>query len=56
MERCLGRIQARHPQVADLYEMAVKPTAEGARLAWRQKPGQEQWREAREGAYLCAPI
>ncbi len=52
MERYLGRIQARHPQVADLYEMAVKPTAKGVRLAWRLKPGQEQWREAREGAYL----
>jgi len=48
----LGRIQASHPQVADLYEMAVKDTQEGARLVWRQKPEQQQWREAREGAYL----
>jgi transposase len=49
MERNLGRIQASHPQVADLYEMAVK---EGPRLVWRQKPEQQQWLEAREGAYL----
>jgi transposase len=48
----LGRIQASHPQVADLYEMAIKDTQEGARLVWRQKPEQQQWLEAREGAYL----
>jgi transposase len=48
----LGRIQASHPQVADLYEMALKDTHEGARLVWRQKPEQQQWLEAREGAYL----
>ncbi len=48
----LGRIQASHPQVADLYEMALKDTREGARLVWRQKPEQQQWLEAREGAYL----
>lgn len=52
MERNLGRIQASHPQVADLYEMAVKDTDKGARLIWRQKPEQQQWLEAREGAYL----
>ena len=48
----LGRIQASHPQVADLYEMALKDTQEGARLVWRQKPEQQHWLEAREGAYL----
>jgi transposase len=52
MERNLGRIQASHPQVADLYEMAIKDSKEGVRLVWRQKPEQQQWREAREGAYL----
>src|SRR5271167_1170127 len=52
MERNLGRIQASHPQVADLYEMAVEETKAGAHLAWRQKPEQQQWLEAREGAYL----
>jgi transposase len=48
----LGRIQASHPQVADLYEMAVKDTKEGPRLVWQQKPEQQPWLEAREGAYL----
>ncbi len=48
----LGRIQASHPQVADLYEMAIRDSKEGARLVWRQKPEQQQWLEAREGAYL----
>ena len=48
----LGRIQASHPQVADLYEMTIKDSEEGARLVWRQKSEQQQWLEAREGAYL----
>ena len=48
----LGRIQAAHPQVTDLYEMAVKGSTEGPRLIWRQKPEQQKWLEAREGAYL----
>jgi transposase len=52
MERNLGRIQASHPQIADLYEMAIRDSKEGARLVWRQKPEQKQWLEAREGAYL----
>jgi transposase len=52
MERKLGRIQACHPQVADLYEMKIEENQQGIRLLWRQKPEQQQWREAREGAYL----
>jgi len=36
----LGRIQASHPQVADLYEDGVKDSKEGPRLIWRQKPEQ----------------
>src|SRR5258707_2621040 len=48
----LGRIQASHPQVGDLYEMVVKDTQQGPRLVWRQKPEQQQWLAAREGAYL----
>ncbi len=30
----------------------VKDSKEGLRLIWRQKPEQQQWLEAREGAYL----
>lgn len=52
MERYLGRIQAVNPQAADLYQVAVVDTAEGARLEWSVKPEQQKWREAREGAYM----
>ena len=52
MERNLGRIQACHPQVADLYEMKIEESKQGTRLLWRQKLEQQQWLEAREGAYL----
>src|SRR4029077_20301674 len=52
IERNPGRHQGSHAQVADLYEMVVKDSQEGPRLVWRQKPEQQQWIEAREGAYL----
>jgi transposase len=52
MERRLGKIQARHPQVNDLYDVALKDTAEGARLFWQIKEDRKNWRESREGAYL----
>jgi transposase len=52
MERRLGKIQARHPSVHDLYEVALCDTAEGIRLSWQMKEDRKKWREAREGAYL----
>ncbi|MBL8296206.1 MAG: IS1634 family transposase [Bryobacterales bacterium] len=52
MERRLGKIQARHPQVNDLYEVALQDTAEGVRLFWQMKEDRKNWRESREGAYL----
>ena len=52
MERRLGKIQARHPQVNDLYELALKDTAEGVRLFWQIKEDRKNWRASREGAYL----
>jgi transposase len=52
MERRLGKIQARHPQVNDLYDVALKDTAEGVRLSWQMKDDRKRWRESREGAYL----
>lgn len=52
MERRLGKIQARHPQVNDLYDVALKDTAEGVRLFWEIKENRKSWRESREGAYL----
>src|ERR1700680_4817112 len=52
MERRLGKIQARHPQVNDLYDVALQDTAEGVRLFWEMKEDRKKWRESREGAYL----
>ena len=52
MERRLGKIQARHPQVNDLYDVELRPTAEGIRLFWQIKQDRKAWRESREGAYL----
>jgi transposase len=52
MERRLGRIQAGHPQVNDLYEVALHDTAEGVRLHWAIKEDRQVWRGLREGAYM----
>jgi transposase len=52
MERRLGRIQARHPQVNDLYEVALRDTKEGVRLTWEVKKDRQDWRQQREGAYM----
>src|SRR6267378_517014 len=52
MERRLGKIQARHPQVNDLYDVALRDTAEGVRLFWQMKEDRKNWRASREGAYL----
>ena len=52
MERRLGRIQARHPQVNDLFEVALRDTPAGVRLVWAMKKDREAWRDLREGAYM----
>ena len=52
MERRLGRIQASHPQVNDLYEVALRDTAQGVRLRWAIKEDRQVWRGLREGAYM----
>jgi len=52
MERRLGRIQASHPQVNDLYEVALRDTAEGVRLHWAIQEDRQVWRGLREGAYM----
>ena len=38
MERRLGRIQAGHPQVSDLYDVTLRDTPDGVRLQWSIKP------------------
>ena len=52
MERRLGRIQATHSQVNDLYEVALHDTPNGIRLHWAIKPERRDWRDLREGAYM----
>jgi transposase len=52
MERRLGKIQARHPSVNDLFEVGLRDTSAGVRLFWHIKEGHQKWRESREGAYL----
>jgi transposase len=52
IERSLGRIQACHFHVIDLYEIQL-PEREGKlRLEWKLVEQRRAWREAREGAYL----
>jgi len=52
MERRLGKIQARHPSVSDLYEVCLRNTPEGVCFSWQIKEDRKSWRESREGAYL----
>ena len=52
MERRLGKIEARHPSVNDLYDVSIRETDEGLRLVWQIREGRKNWRTAREGAYL----
>ena len=52
MERRLGKIQARHPQVNDLFEVTLRDTPLGVRLEWEMKEERKAWRALREGAYL----
>jgi len=52
MERRLGRIQASHPQVNDLYDVALRDTPQGVRLQWGIKEDRQVWRQLREGAYM----
>jgi hypothetical protein len=51
-ERRLGKIEARHPQVNDLYDLALRDSSEGARLFWQIKEDRKSRRQSREGAYL----
>ena len=52
IERKLGSLQARHPQVADLYDMKVVATRGALSLQWQALPGRQSWQRARDGAYL----
>src|SRR5205823_543486 len=52
MERRLGRIQASYPHVNELYEIALRNTAEGIRLQWSMNEERKRWRGLREGEYM----
>jgi transposase len=52
MERRLGRIQAGHPQVSDLYDVALRDARDGLRLQWSIKEDRKLWHGLREGAYM----
>src|SRR5437667_405457 len=52
MERRLGRIQARHQKVNDLFEVTLQDTPAGVHLLWEMKKDREAWRDLREGAYM----
>jgi transposase len=52
MERRLGKIQARHSQVNDLFEVTLRDTPAGVRLVWEVHAERKIWRDLREGAYL----
>ena len=52
MERRLGRIQATHSQLNDLYDIALRDTSDGIRLFWKIKEDRKVWRGLREGAYM----
>jgi transposase len=52
MERRLGRIQAGHPQVSDLYDLALRDTPHGLRLQWSIKEDRKLWHGLRVGAYM----
>jgi transposase len=52
MERRLGRIQASHPQVSGLYDVALRETPHGVRLQWSIRENRKVWHGLREGAYM----
>lgn len=52
IERRLGAIQARHPQVADLYQFEVIEREGKLRVDWKLRPERRNWQQVREGAYL----
>lgn len=52
IERRLGSIQARHPQVADLYRIQVLSADGKLELKWEFDSQRRDWQQAREGAYL----
>jgi transposase len=52
IEQALASLRARHPRVADLYQMSVVEREGTVEVKWQRREERQAWREAREGAYL----
>jgi transposase len=52
IQQALASLRARHPRVADLYQMGVVQREGTLEVEWKRVPERQAWREAREGAYL----
>jgi transposase len=52
IDRLVGRLQASHASVADLYDMAVVDAGGPLRFRWSLIEAKRAWRDARDGAYL----
>jgi len=52
IERKMGSLQARHPQVADLYQVGVTEKGGALAVEWKALEGRQTWQRAREGVYL----
>ncbi len=56
IERGLGKIQARHPQVADLYDVQVTEKDGAVTLQWQARQDRQSWQQAREVPTCCGII
>jgi len=52
IERKLGSLLARNPQVADLYQVEVTEKGGALTVEWQAREGRQTWQRAREGSYL----
>jgi transposase len=52
IQRRIGAILARHPQVADLYEVGMERSSGKLSLVWEKVKAKSQWAKLREGHYL----
>jgi transposase len=52
IERKLGSLLARNPQVADLYQVEVTEKDGMLAVEWKAIESRQTWQQAREGAYL----
>jgi len=52
IQQALASLRARHPRVADLYQMSVVEREGTVQVEWQLMEERGAWRKAREGAYL----